>query len=60
MESFLEDHRLLHEERERIENAMVRELIVKKTTHREHINSDHHVKYLLDVSILTIEFYMSD
>lgn len=51
MESYLEDHRLLHEERERIENAMVRELIVKKTTHRENINSDHRVKYLLDVSI---------
>lgn len=50
MESPLEDHRCLHEERERIENAMVRKLISKKISHREQINADHRVKFLLDVS----------
>lgn len=48
MESILEAHRGHHEERERLEYAMVRELIAKRSTHREHINSDHRVKYLLD------------
>ena len=32
MDSLLEQHRHQHEERERLENAMVRELIVKKST----------------------------
>lgn len=72
MDSILEQHRSCHEERERIENAMVRELMTKRNTvscprmndaglftvkqsfiiqHREHINSDHRIKFLLDVSV---------
>ena len=32
MESILEQHRNQHEERERLENAMVRELIAKRSS----------------------------
>ncbi|KAI1294781.1 Splicing factor 3A subunit 3 [Halotydeus destructor] len=48
MESILEKQRNLHEERERIQDTMVKEMIAKKVTHREQINSDHRIKILLD------------
>lgn len=49
MESPLEDHRQLHEERERIENVIIQEMIARKNSHRDQINSDNRVKYLLEV-----------
>nr|CAI5832704.1 unnamed protein product [Callosobruchus analis] len=48
METILEQQRRYHEERERLVDAMVNEMLHKKTTYRETINSDHRQKYLLD------------
>src|SRR2546426_237343 len=48
MDSVLEEVRSRHEERERLEEAMVLELKTKKTSRREEIISDHRIKYLLD------------
>lgn len=48
MESLLEKQRLLHEERERVHETMVQELLCKRSTHRDQINSDHRLRYLLD------------
>lgn len=51
MESILEQQRRYHEERERLMDAMVKEMLHKKVSHREVINSDHRLKLLLDVSL---------
>ena len=67
MDSVIEDQRIKHEERERLEDTLVKEMLAKKTTvsliracqpvppdrrcarqHRDQINGDHRVKYLLD------------
>uniref|UniRef100_A0A6M2DNM5 Putative splicing factor 3a subunit 3 n=1 Tax=Xenopsylla cheopis TaxID=163159 RepID=A0A6M2DNM5_XENCH len=48
METLLEQQRRYHEERERLVDAMVKEMLFKKTTVRDHINSDHRLKMLLD------------
>ncbi|KAL1505387.1 hypothetical protein ABEB36_004965 [Hypothenemus hampei] len=48
METILEQQRRYHEEKERLIDAMVKEMLQKKTTYREQINSDHRMKYLLD------------
>lgn len=48
MDTILEQQRLLHEERERVENAMVGEMVTKKSTHRDQINADHRLKALVD------------
>ncbi|CAF1653737.1 unnamed protein product [Didymodactylos carnosus] len=48
LESLLEQQRRYHEERERIMDTMTREILRKKATHREQINSEHVVKLLLD------------
>lgn len=48
MESILEKQRSLHEERERVHETMVQELLCKRSTHRDQINSDHRLRYLLD------------
>lgn len=48
METLLEQQRRYHEERERLVDAMVKEMIFKKTTVRDNINSDHRLKMLLD------------
>ncbi|XP_034253187.1 splicing factor 3A subunit 3 [Thrips palmi] len=48
MESILEQQRSYHEERERLMDAMVREMLHKKSGQREQINSDHRLKSLLD------------
>ena len=48
MDSVLEELRSRHEERERLEEAMVLELKTKKTSRREEIISDHRIKYFLD------------
>ena len=66
MDSILEDQRKLHEERERLEDALVKEKMLKKTTvssslhilikaHliqvREKINSEHRMRYLIDRTV---------
>ncbi|XP_033114410.1 splicing factor 3A subunit 3-like [Anneissia japonica] len=48
METLLEQQRRLHEEKERIVNAMTKEMLHKKNTTREQINSDQSVKILRD------------
>ncbi|XP_074603913.1 splicing factor 3a subunit 3 noi [Brevipalpus obovatus] len=48
MESILEQQRSYHEERERIEETMVREMMAKKGTHKDQMNSEHRLKYLID------------
>lgn len=46
MENVLEDQRRLHEERERLIDVQTKEIIRKKVTNREQINSDHLIKLL--------------
>lgn len=48
MDSILEKQRSIHEERERLHETMVRELLFKRSTHRDQINGDHRLKYLLE------------
>uniref|UniRef100_A0A0A9Z8Z3 Splicing factor 3A subunit 3 n=1 Tax=Lygus hesperus TaxID=30085 RepID=A0A0A9Z8Z3_LYGHE len=48
METILEQQRRYHEERERLMDAMVKEMLHKKSSYREQINSDHRLKMLLD------------
>ncbi|XP_075217384.1 splicing factor 3a subunit 3 noi [Lycorma delicatula] len=48
METILEQQRRYHEERERLMDAMVKEMLHKKSSYRETINSDHRLKMLLD------------
>ena len=43
MDSVLEQQRALHEERERLTDAIVEEALLKRPTRREKINSDHRV-----------------
>lgn len=47
METLLEQQRRYHEERERLMDAMVKELLHKKPGHRDSINSEHRLKMLL-------------
>ncbi|XP_044742309.1 splicing factor 3A subunit 3 [Chrysoperla carnea] len=48
METILEQQRRYHEERERLMDAMVKEMLHKKTSYRDAINSDHRLKMLLE------------
>ncbi|XP_077297944.1 splicing factor 3a subunit 3 noi [Arctopsyche grandis] len=48
METILEQQRRYHEERERLMDAMVKEIMHKKNGYRETINSDHRLKMLMD------------
>lgn len=48
METLLEQQRRYHEERERLIDAQVKEMLHKKSTNREQINSDHRLRLLLD------------
>ncbi|XP_066146417.1 splicing factor 3A subunit 3 [Euwallacea fornicatus] len=48
METILEQQRRYHEEKERLVDAMVKEMLHKKNTYREQINSDQRMKYMLD------------
>lgn len=48
METLLEQQRRYHEERERLLDAMVGENLVKKSTHRENLNSEHRQRAMLD------------
>ena len=51
METILEQQRRYHEERERLMDAMVKEMLHKKSSYREQINSDHRLRMLLDQSM---------
>jgi splicing factor 3A subunit 3 len=46
MENILEDQRRLHQEREHLIDVQTKELLRKKLTHREQVNSDHLIKFL--------------
>ncbi|XP_065214834.1 splicing factor 3A subunit 3 [Planococcus citri] len=48
MESILEQQRRYHEERERLLDSMVKEMLLKKTSFRDQVNSEHRLKMLLD------------
>lgn len=48
MDTILERQRNAHEERERLIEAQMKEILHKKNTQREQINSDHRVRGLLD------------
>lgn len=48
METLLEQQRRYHEERERLVDTMVKEMLQKKSSNRDQINSDHRLKLLLD------------
>lgn len=48
MDTSLEEKRSLHEKRDRIEQALVDEILNKKSSHREILESEHRQKYLLD------------
>jgi len=49
MNSVLEQQRRLHEEIERIENAIVDELLVKPKAHKEKIIQEHRVNNYLEL-----------
>lgn len=51
METILEQQRRYHEERERLQDAMVKEMLHVKKTPRDQINSDYRLKLLLDRSV---------
>jgi splicing factor 3A subunit 3 len=61
IDSILEEQRSRHEERERLEEAMVLEMNVKKSSRKEEILSDHKLRYLLDrykrVTQELVEYY---
>uniref|UniRef100_A0A671SNL1 Splicing factor 3A subunit 3 n=1 Tax=Sinocyclocheilus anshuiensis TaxID=1608454 RepID=A0A671SNL1_9TELE len=48
METILEQQRRYHEEKERLMDAKTKEMLTKKTTLRDQINSDHRVRAMLD------------
>ncbi|XP_053494565.1 splicing factor 3A subunit 3 [Ictalurus furcatus] len=48
MESILEQQRRYHEEMERLMDAKTKEMLHKKTTLRDQINSDHRTRAMLD------------
>lgn len=48
METVIEQQRCCHEERERLEDTMTQELLMKKSSLKEQINSDHRVRFLLE------------
>jgi len=51
MDTVLEQQRRLHEERERVEDALMKERMLKKSNVRDQINSKHRMKGLLDRSM---------
>ncbi|XP_072264308.1 splicing factor 3A subunit 3 [Pyxicephalus adspersus] len=48
METMLEQQRRYHEEKERLMDVMSKEMMAKKATLREQINSDHRARTMLD------------
>uniref|UniRef100_A0A4W5RYL5 Splicing factor 3a, subunit 3 n=1 Tax=Hucho hucho TaxID=62062 RepID=A0A4W5RYL5_9TELE len=58
METILEQQRRYHEEKERLLDAKTKEMMHKKTTLREQINSDHRTRAMLDrCNIVAFSFY---
>lgn len=55
MDTVLEEQRKLHEERERVEDALVKERMLKKTTVRDQINCEHRMRALVDRSAACAE-----
>ncbi|KAM9320540.1 splicing factor 3A subunit 3 isoform 2-T2 [Gastrophryne carolinensis] len=57
METMLEQQRRYHEEKERLMDVMSKEMMAKKGTLREQINSDHRARTMLDISVpMSVEF----
>nr|XP_012294546.1 splicing factor 3A subunit 3-like [Aotus nancymaae] len=52
METILEQQRRYHEEKERLMDVMAKEMLTKKSTLRDQINSDHRTRAMQDVSAL--------
>ena len=48
METVIGQQRRYHEERERLEDAMTQEILLKKSNPKEQINSDHRTRTLLE------------
>ena len=48
MEGILEQQRVLHEERERLLEQMSQEMVKKKPSHREQLNSEHRIRIMLE------------
>ena len=48
METVIEQQRRYHEERERLEDAMTQEILLKKSNQKEQVNSDHCTRTLLE------------
>lgn len=48
METVIEQQRRYHEERERLEDAMTQEILLKKSNQKEQVNSDHRTRTLLE------------
>ena len=61
METVIEQQRRYHEERERLEDAMTQEILLKKSNQKEQINSDHRTRTLLEryveVSGIALKMY---
>ena len=51
METILEQQRRYHEEKERLMDVMAKEMLAKKSTLRDQINSDHRTRAMQDVSV---------
>jgi splicing factor 3A subunit 3 len=58
METILEQQRRSHEERERLVKTMVDENMMKKTSVKDQIYSDHRTKMMLDVSFFQLFFFL--
>ena len=48
METVIEQQHRYHEERERLEDAMTQEILLKKSNQKEQVNSDHCTRTLLE------------
>ena len=61
METVIEQQRRYHEERERLEDAMTQEILLKKSNQKEQVNSDHRTRTLLEryveVSGIALKMY---
>uniref|UniRef100_A0A674NUK1 Splicing factor 3a, subunit 3 n=1 Tax=Takifugu rubripes TaxID=31033 RepID=A0A674NUK1_TAKRU len=60
MENILEQQRRYHEEKERLMDAKTKEMLYKKSTLREQINSDHRTRAMLDVRKTFVWSFLSD
>ncbi|KAJ8779853.1 hypothetical protein J1605_012143 [Eschrichtius robustus] len=57
METILEQQRRYHEEKERLMDVMAKEMLTKKSTLRDQINSDHRTRAMQDICVpMSVEF----